>query len=75
MKSITINLPDNVELTEKEAVLILAVKLFDMGILRMGQAADMAGMIKGDFMRRLEDFGVPMFKYTYEDYLHDIKYA
>ena len=36
MKSITINLPDNVELTEKEAAMILAAKLYDMEILTMG---------------------------------------
>jgi predicted HTH domain antitoxin len=33
----------------------------------------MAGLIKGDFMRRLSDYGVPMFKYTLEDLEHDLK--
>jgi predicted HTH domain antitoxin len=73
MKSITINLPDNIELTEKEAAMILAAKLYDMEILSCGQAADLAGLIKGDFMRRLSDYGVPMFKYTVEDLEHDLK--
>jgi predicted HTH domain antitoxin len=75
MKSITINLPDTVNLTEKEVAMILAAKLYDMEVLTMGRAAELAGLPKMEFMERLKDYGVYAFKYTYEDYLHDIKHA
>ena len=75
MKSITINLPDNVELTEKEAAMILAAKLYDMEILTMGRAAEVAGISKREFMETIGKYGVPTFKYTFEDYLHDVKNA
>jgi predicted HTH domain antitoxin len=72
MKSITINLPDNVELTEKEAAMILAAKLYDMEILTMGRAAEVAGISKREFMETVGKYGVETFKYTIEDLKHDI---
>ena len=75
MKSITINLPDNVELTEKEAAMILAAKLYDMQILTMGRAAELAGISKREFMETVGKYGVAVFKYTLEDLEHDMKNA
>ena len=75
MKSITINLPDNVELTEKEAAMILAAKLYDMEILTMGRAATLAGITKREFMETVGNYGVSVFKYTLEDLEHDMKNA
>lgn len=72
MKSITINLPDNVELTEKEVAMILAAKLYDMEILSMGKAADVAGISKREFMETVGKYGVETFKYTIEDLKHDL---
>ena len=72
MKSITINLPDNVELTEKEVAMILAAKLYDMEILTMGRAAEVAGISKREFMETVGKYGVETFKYTIEDLKHDI---
>ncbi|MEI6815069.1 MAG: UPF0175 family protein [Bacteroidota bacterium] len=72
MKSITINLPDNVDLTEKEAAMILAAKLYDMEILTMGRAAELAGITKREFMETVGNYGVPTFKYTLEDLKHDM---
>jgi predicted HTH domain antitoxin len=72
MKSITINLPDNIELTEKEVAMILAAKLYDMEILTMGRAAEVAGISKREFMETVGKYGVETFKYTIEDLKHDI---
>lgn len=43
MKTITMQLPDLVDLTPKEAVLALATQLYEMGKLSLGQADDLAG--------------------------------
>ena len=72
MKSITINLPDNIELTEKEVAMILAAKLYDMEILTMGRAAEVAGISKREFMETVGKYGVETFKYTIEDLKHDM---
>ena len=72
MKSITINLPDNIDLSEKEVAMILAAKLYDMEILSMGKAADVAGISKREFMETVGKYGVETFKYTIEDLKHDM---
>ena len=55
--------------------MILAAKLYDMEILTMGRAAEVAGISKREFMETVGKYGVSTFKYTFEDYLHDVKNA
>jgi predicted HTH domain antitoxin len=64
MKTLTINIPDDVELNEKEAKTLLAAKLYEKGSLSLGQAAGLSGYSKRDFMQVLGDFGVSIFDLT-----------
>ncbi len=50
MKTLTFNLPESVELDEKEAKTLLAAKLFEWGSLTLGQAAELSGYSKRTFM-------------------------
>jgi predicted HTH domain antitoxin len=59
MATDTIHLPDAI--SEAEARLLLAVKLFEAGRLSCGQAAEMAGFSKRAFMEVLGQQRIPVF--------------
>lgn len=71
MKTITVELPDMVDVTEKEAKSMLAARLYEKGTLSLGQAAEMAGYSKVAFMEIIGDYGVSIFNYPVEDILKD----
>jgi predicted HTH domain antitoxin len=62
--------------TESAAVaelrLAAAVKLFEIGRLSSGAAADLAGLHRIEFLERLKEFGVSPFQHTPEDLQRDI---
>lgn len=68
MKTIILNLPDNLELDEKEAKTMLAAKLYEKRSLSLGQAAELAGYTKRTFMELLGNYGVSVFNYSAEDF-------
>jgi predicted HTH domain antitoxin len=63
MKTLEINIPDNVELEERDVAKFLAAKLYESGKLSLGQAAEMAGLSKFLFAETLADYGVSIFNY------------
>lgn len=73
MKKITFNFPDNVDIDEKEIALMLAAQLYDKGKLSLGQAADLIGLNKEEFMNALGKYGVSLFGETIDDIEKDIK--
>ncbi len=72
MRTLQINLPDNVDLTQQEALTALAAQLYEMGKLSLGQAADLAGYSKSTFMELLANYGVSIFNYPPEELDNDI---
>lgn len=72
MKTITLNIPDSVELDEKETKTFLAAKLYEKSSLTLGQAADLAGYTKRTFMELLGNYDVSLFNYSEEDLEKDI---
>jgi predicted HTH domain antitoxin len=75
MRTLTINLPDTVDLDDKEAKMVLASKLYEMGKLTLGQAAEMVGYSKETFMELLGNYGVSFFNYSPDELDEDIKNA
>jgi predicted HTH domain antitoxin len=73
MATATIPLPDTV--TEGEARLILAVKLFETGRLSCGQAAAFAGYSKRAFMELLGKQRIPAFNYPADELASDLANA
>ena len=65
MKTLTINLPDTVD--EKDVKMHLAAQLFDKGILSSGQAAELVGISKKEFLENLGKYGISIFSETIED--------
>ena len=75
MKSLTIQLPETLDMNEKELATALAAQLFEMGKLSMGQAAELAGYSKRTFMELLGNYGVSIFNSPLEDLENDIANA
>ena len=57
---------------EREFRLVLAAKLYELGRLSLGQAAELAGRSKADFMFELAPLGVSIFNYDTEGLKHEI---
>lgn len=75
MKTITLHIPDTIDLDSGEAAMLLAVKLYEQGKLSLGQAAEMAGYSKRTFMELLSKYDVPVFDYDPSEIANDIKNA
>ena len=65
MKTLTLNIPDSVNVIELK--MQLAAHLFEKGILSSGQAAEMVGISKRSFIENLSQFGVSVFGENEED--------
>ena len=63
--NIKVSLPPS--LSEDEAKLLLAVKLFEMGKVSLGQAAKLAGFSKRGFMDVLGRHRVPIYNHSPEE--------
>ena len=75
MKTLTINIPDRLELEDKEAKMLLASKLYEKGKLSLGQAAELAGYSKRTFMELLKDYDVSIFNYPSSELEKDAENA
>jgi len=64
MKTLILNIPETVDLDEKEAKTMLAAKLYEKGSLSLGQAAELAGYTKRTFMELLSNYDVSLFNYS-----------
>ena len=75
MKQLVINIPDFVNLDEKEAAMTLASKLYEEGKLSLGQAAELVGISKRAFAEMLGKYNVSLFNYPPSDLSRDVKNA
>jgi len=75
MRTLQINLPDNVDLSDQEASTALATQLYDMGKLSLGQAAELAGYTKATFIELLAKYGISLFNHPVNDLEQDVANA
>jgi predicted HTH domain antitoxin len=75
MKTILLNIPDTVDLNDREVKMLLASRLYEKGKLSLGQAAELVGLSKRAFMEILGDYDVSIFNISREDLDNDIKNA
>ena len=71
MKHLTLNIPDSLDLNERETKRFLAVKMYESGRLSLGQAAELAGLSKVAFSEILADFNVSLINYPPSDITRD----
>ena len=75
MKTITLHIPDEVNLKKLDYFMIIASKLYEDGVLSSGQAAKMVGISKRTFIELLGKYGVSVFSTSVSDLMSDIKNA
>jgi len=75
VKTLTLHIPESVDLDENEAKIILAGELYEREILTLGQAAELAGLTKRAFIEIMGKYGFSPFSQSIEDLLADIENA
>ena len=83
MQKITLDVPDEVLISLKKSpsefsrdiLLLSAIKLYQMGKLSSGRAAQLAGQSRVSFLQNLARFDVPIFDMTAEELKRDLENA
>lgn len=75
MKTITLSIPDSLEMNNREFLMIVATRLYEQGKLSLGQAADLAGLTKRTFAELLYQYNVSIFNFPATDLAVDVKNA
>ncbi len=75
MKTMSISLPDFVDVDIKDIKFILASKLYESGKLSLGEAAEVADISKRSFIELMGHYGVSIFNYNSEEIKEDLKNA
>lgn len=75
MRTVSLKIPDSVDLGEWDLSMIVAVKLYEEAKLSAGQAAEMVGLSKRAFIEMLGKYGVSIFSDSVSDLHQDIENA
>ncbi|HRZ98717.1 MAG TPA: UPF0175 family protein [Paludibacter sp.] len=75
MRTIQIQVPDNIDMKEYDFSMIIASKLYIDAKLSSGQAAQMVGLSKRAFIELLGKYGVSLFGNSIDDLHSDIANA
>ena len=75
MRQLILNIPEFVDIDEKEISMILASKLYEEGKLSLGQAAELVGLTKRTFSELLGKYNVSLFNYPASDLSSDVNNA
>ena len=75
MKTLTLNLPDTLDIDEKQIAMLVATRLYEQGRLSLGQAAEVAGLTKRTFAELLGGYDVSIFNFPASDLSKDIANA
>lgn len=75
MKTLTLKVPDSLNLDEQKLSMLVASHLYETGELSLGQAAEVAGMTKRTFAESLGAYGVSIFNYPASDLTQDLENA
>ncbi len=75
MKTLTINIPDTLEVDNRDLAMLVSTKLYEQGKLSLGQAAEVAGLTKRTFTELLANYHVSIFNFPATDLLSDVANA
>jgi predicted HTH domain antitoxin len=75
MKTLTLNLPDSLDLDKSDLSMLIATKLYEQGKLSLGQSAELAGLTKRTFAELLAKYEVSIFNSPASDLAKDVANA
>ena len=75
MKTLTLNVPDTLDLDAHGLAMLVASRLYEQGRLSLGQAAEVAGLSKRVFAELLGSYEVSIFNYPASDLAGDVANA
>lgn len=75
MKTVTLNIPDSLDIDNREVAMLVATQLYEQGKLSLGQAAEVVGLTKRTFAELLGKYNVSIFNYPASDLTRDISNA
>ena len=62
-------------MNDKDVAMLVATRLYEQGRLSLGQAAEVAGLVKRTFAELLGSYDVSIFNYSTSDLLRDVDNA
>lgn len=83
MKKLVLEVPEEILVSLKESpqefskdiLMLAALKLYELGKLSSGRAAQLAGISRVSFLQSLSRYNVPILDHTEEELKHDIENA
>jgi len=75
MKTLTLNIPDSLEVDNRDLAMLVSTRLYEQGKLSLGQAAEVAGLTKRTFAELLGSYGVSIFNFPPVDLTRDVANA
>ena len=75
MKTLTVNIPDSLDVDNRDLAMLVSTRLYEQGKLSLGQAAEVAGLTKRTFAELLGSYGVSIFNFPATDLSRDVANA
>jgi len=75
MKTLTLHIPDTVDISNRDLAMLVSTRLYEQGILSLGQAAEVAGLSKRTFAELLGRYNVSIFNFPASDLSRDVANA
>lgn len=75
MKTVTLNIPDSLDVSSNDLAMLVASQLYEHGKLSLGQAAEVAGLTKRTFAELLGKYNVSLFNFPASEIANDVANA
>jgi len=75
MKTLTLKVPDSLDVDNRGLAMLVATRLYEQGKLSLGQAAEVAGLTKRTFAELMGSYNVSLFNFPASDLSSDVANA
>ena len=75
MRTITLQIPDALDVDDRDLAMLISTRLYEQGKLSLGQAAELAGLSKRAFAELLITYNVSIFNFPTSDLSKDVANA
>ena len=75
MKTLSLNVPDSLDVDNRDLAMLVSTQLYKEGKLSLGQAAEVAGLTKRTFAELLGTYNVSIFNFPASEISNDVANA